>query len=123
MLKTPRKVGVIGLTYSGKTTFITSLLDHWSKHHPQRFSLGQNQDRLWLDWRGKPSLNGKHVYERHRNALGEGEWLPKTLECQRYEIVLRSNSWWSSMPLTLVDIPGERLADGVHSQIADRETP
>jgi predicted YcjX-like family ATPase len=41
MINRTHHIGVIGLTQSGKTTFITSLLDHWTNHNPNKFSLGK----------------------------------------------------------------------------------
>ncbi len=107
-----RRIGLVGLTHSGKTTFITSLLDHWNSHDRQRFSLGKKSHDICIEWLGKPHENGKHRYRIHRSSIAFGKWLPKTLECERYDVRVHSSAWkLFSTDVTLFDIPGERLAD------------
>lgn len=105
-----RNIGLVGLTQSGKTTFLTSLLDHWSNHRPERFPLGKNpqKNKLGLIWR---DASAERRFETYRHSLASGQWLEKTLECTRFPFSITCPAWWRDVNCVVYDVPGERLAD------------
>ena len=116
-----RTVGVIGIQQSGKSTFITSLIHHLRCHDPAVFPLGDGRRRIQF-LRNLPESGGipAFPYTRYRYDLHEGRWPRKTTSLSEYRCRLRlSASIQSKMKrnalrvteLTLIDIPGERLAD------------
>lgn len=113
-----RRIGLIGLTQSGKTTFLTSLLDHWSNHDPAKFPLGTSakRDAIHLQWRDP---DHERRFQRYRDALANGHWLDKTLNCSTFKLAISSQPWWRNQYRTIYDIPGERLAD---AEILHRKT-
>jgi uncharacterized protein len=113
MLKRTRHIGVVGLTQSGKTTFLTSLLDHWNNHHPKKFPLGKTPQKheLMIQWDGDEEKCGKRRFEKNRASIASGEWVNKSLALESYSLSLNCRSWHLAQPVRLYDIPGERLAD------------
>jgi GTPase SAR1 family protein len=70
------RIAVTGLTGAGKTTFITSLLDHWRQHEPSRFELGPNgKAEMTCQWR-----DAREYCQRLRYGLGSVERIVG-LEC------------------------------------------
>ena len=57
------KLESLGLTQSGKTTFITSLLAHWKNYKPNLFRLGDDDLVLDLEFRGDAEASGKRRFE------------------------------------------------------------
>jgi predicted YcjX-like family ATPase len=117
-----RRVGVIGIQQSGKTAFLTSLIDHLRWHDPKVFRLGEN--RSW-SIRGFQTLGNadgtpNFSYVKHRNQLQEGRWPIKTCDSSEYRCRFdcsgghfgnRLESWTGHTELSLIDLPGERIAD------------
>ncbi|TWU46484.1 YcjX family protein [Rubripirellula reticaptiva] len=113
MLNRTHHIGVIGLTQSGKTTFLTSLLDHWNNHHPKKFPLGRTPQKhsLMIQWNGEDEDSGRRLFEQNRASIASGEWVSKSLALETYSLSLNCSSWHLAQPIKLYDIPGERLAD------------
>ncbi|QGJ68820.1 Hypothetical protein PBC10988_4830 [Planctomycetales bacterium 10988] len=126
-----KRIGVVGLLQSGKTVFLTSLIDHLQKHDPERFRLGEVKGG-WSGSRKKKDhqrqmikivpLIRKNIasstgwqpfeYERNRSKLAHHEWPTKTVIPQEYRGVFARSDWkWDKIDLSLLDIPGERLTD------------
>jgi len=108
-LRRTQQIGVIGLTQSGKTTFITSLLAHWKNYKPNLFRLGDDDLVLDLEFRGDAEVSGKRRFELNQKKISEGSWVQKTLDTESYSFNLLFGG--KTRPVKIFDLPGERLAD------------
>ena len=43
-----RRVGVVGLSYAGKTVFLTSLINHLEHHDADRFRIGDSNEAVTI---------------------------------------------------------------------------
>ncbi|MDB5308829.1 MAG: hypothetical protein JWO38_3031, partial [Gemmataceae bacterium] len=116
-----RQVGVLGIQQAGKTTLITSLIHHLRDHHPADFPLGDGSWRVKFvsaleNENGTPRFD----FRKHRDQLQNRRWPSKTRAVSEYRCRLeffggplpyRLENAVSLTELSLVDIPGERLAD------------
>lgn len=106
-------VGVVGLYQSGKTTFLTSLIAHLTHHDPEAFPIGRGVDiappRALPTDPGFESFNA----EANRARLSkDGRWPEKTAAITQHRAELDlSGSISRSVRLSLLDCPGERMAD------------
>lgn len=109
-----KRIGVVGMYRSGKTVFMTSLLNHLERHDPDRFPLGKKRIRLG-NFRPLPIEGGfrEFNYERHRHSLVSLQrWPTKTRMARQFRFSLTRSDWrYTLLDLTLTDLPGERLAD------------
>lgn len=108
-----RCVGVIGLLQAGKTVLLTSLIDHLKKHDPGRFPLDGRHPSL-VEVEPLPPATGAEPFEytTHRNRLGNRQWPVKTCTFSEYRALYVRDDWrYTTIDLSLLDIPGERLAD------------
>ena len=112
-----RYIGVIGMHSSGKTVFLTSLLDHLLNHDPARFRLGPGTAApvTLRRVRPEPVTAGWEAfnYAGNRAALAtSGRWPRKTRDRAEYAVGFERSDWRFNAPLLrLFDMPGERLAD------------
>lgn len=104
-----RSIAVIGMLRSGKTTMITSLINHWLEYDPNRMQLSKDREII-CKWKDEHS-EGSRAYQKARQRLIEGRWPNKTLKPMSYHLQLRLNNEIFSRSISLHDIPGERLAD------------
>jgi predicted YcjX-like family ATPase len=109
------KIGVIGTYNSGKTVFLTSLLNHLLHHSSDKFQLKGSEDICikkteFLETDGPYS---PFPYEAYRDALvRQGKWPAKTLCSSQIKLDLKlSSGFQKNYELTLFDFPGEALAD------------
>lgn len=107
-----RRIGVIGLYRSGKTVFLTSLINHLRHHRPKRFVLGRNARFVFAEALA-PSVFEAFPYAAHRNRLVKGQaWPEKTRGVSEYRFSFYRTDWRLSRgELSLLDFPGERMAD------------
>lgn len=108
-------VAVIGLYGSGKTVFLTSLINHLKHHRPSLLKLGKKGD-VKLTFFRELAVNGgfdKFPYEKYRSSLVDSKnWPEKTKTISKYCCSYSRSDWkWTKGQLTLTDIPGERLPD------------
>lgn len=108
-----QRVGVVGLYRSGKTVFLTSLINHLQNHHPHQFRLGRGDVKLTYSGEQKPTRFPAFPYLEYRNQLVNAkEWPVKTRGVSEYCCRYYRSDWRVSRgEITLVDFPGERLAD------------
>ncbi|MCR9291871.1 MAG: YcjX family protein [bacterium] len=105
-------IAVVGLYRSGKTVFITSLINHLMHHRPDELKLGDGSIKITFD-EELPPQNGfsRFPYEEFRYE-NNGNWPKKTKATFQYRCSFFRSDWgWSKGELSLVDIPGERLSD------------
>ena len=109
-----KRIGVVGMYRSGKTVFMTSLINHLERHDPDRFPLGKKRIRLG-NFNPLPVEDGFRAfdYESHRHSLVSLQrWPTKTRMARQFRFNLTRSDWrYTLMDLTLTDLPGERLAD------------
>lgn len=123
-----RKIGITGLRSSGKTAFLTSLINHLKHHDPERhepeheFFLEPHSGAKITHFQYLPARNGQtsFPYERYRNQLVEdNQWPSKTKDCSHYRCTFQRSDWRSlfglfgplDVELEFYDFPGDRLAD------------
>lgn len=120
---TERRIGVIGPRWSGKTVFLTSLINHLKYHEPARFALGR-RDRSaeavhYHDFPHDPAVLGGggglpwFDYEGYRNQFVQrGRWPATTRDAAQYACRFERTDWKiSDVLLRLFDLPGERVND------------
>lgn len=109
-----RRIGVVGTQNSGKTVFLTSLINHLRDHEPHDFVLGAGArvtkfQTKKIDKRMGEALN----YAAYRDALVyKGKWPQKTRDLSHFICSFNRSDWRASASeLHLFDFPGERAAD------------
>lgn len=127
LLSPSYRVAIVGASRSGKTVFLTSLLDHLRNHDPRRFRI----QAAGLSGKGTARITNHEVlevrpgieafpYELFRTSLiQEAQWPKKTRDTYQYRIKIhRDDSLLSRVGksshtsyLSFLDFPGERIAD------------
>ena len=113
LLRTRKRVAVLGTRNSGKTVLLTSWIHHLAAHDDVRLgSKGQAQVRKFerlVDAQGDKVF----PYEAYRDALvHHGTWPRKTQDQAHFACRFERTDWsWHDVELHLVDLPGERVAD------------
>src|SRR5262249_31326801 len=109
------RVGVLGLYASGKTVFLTSLLNHLIDHDRDRFRLGNGTVTV-RKFQEQPTDLGwpRFDYEANRDAFVHQRWPRKTRDRAEFVCTFERSDWWiSDARLRFYDLPGERIADAV----------
>jgi uncharacterized protein len=123
-----RTVGIVGIANSGKTVFLTSLINHLSHHDPEKMRLTPLKRTLILrkllpeceeveitKFESIPVSGSipEFPYERFRHALTQETpiWPEKTSAASMYDCSFERSDWLHPIRLRLLDFPGERLAD------------
>ncbi len=110
-----RRIGVLGPGWSGKTIFLTSLINHLSCHDPRFFHVGSGRAsadirkyrKLEHD-RGWPEFE----YDKFRERLVHRRWPKKTRDCSQYVCQFERTDWtFYNVLLKFYDLPGERIND------------
>lgn len=109
-----RRIGVLGLPWSGKTVLLTSLIDHLNYHDPAKFWIAdppagivrfreQDTDRGWKAF----------PYAQYRKSLSrEGTWPSKTMDRSQFVCRFERSDWkYQTAELRIYDLPGERFSD------------
>ena len=129
---TERRIGVIGPRWSGKTVFLTSLINHLKYHEPARFVLGRRDRpgeaahfRDFHDDRKAREAGGGlpwFDYEGYRNQFVQrGRWPATTRDAAQYACQFERTDWKiSDVLLRLFDLPGERVND-IPMMVAGRD--
>ena len=109
-----KRVAITGLRNTGKTVFITSLINHLKDHDPEKFDIdGKRKASInWLDTVSAEDGN-EFPYDQYRLRMGtEKRWPRKTGECLQYKCRIQPEHFWcSEILLELRDFPGERFND------------
>lgn len=102
-------IAVVGLYSAGKSTFITSLINHIKHHDPGKLAL-RSKAKIIFDEELRPTNGlGRFPYEEIRSSR---KWPPKTRSMHQYRCTFFRSDWkLTKGELELVDIPGERLPD------------
>jgi predicted YcjX-like family ATPase len=116
MPKRKLRVGFVGVSQSGKTTFLTSLINHLRRHSQDAFPLRNRKGKpINLRHKEEPptglTLTG-FDYSAHRANMQKRRWPVKTTDLSEYHCLLERTDWWMDrIDLLLTDFAGERLAD------------
>jgi len=111
-----RRIGILGPGWSGKTIFLTSLINHLAAHDPRHFHLG-NKDKASGEIRKFRKLPSdapwpEFEYEKFRERLVHRRWPKKTRDCSSYVCRFERTDWtFTDVFLKLYDLPGERIND------------
>ncbi|MEZ6317645.1 MAG: YcjX family protein [Phycisphaerales bacterium] len=113
-IRSTRRVGVVGLFQSGKTTFLTSLIAHLRSHDPAHLHLGTGVDVYPPVELAAEEGFEAFAFEAHRARLArEHRWPEKTAAVAQYraDLTVKVGASERRTRLSLLDCPGERLAD------------
>ncbi len=128
-----QKIGVVGIYNSGKTVFLTSLINHILHHDFTDFKISptafdRKMTRLPLVGRffphgpiqikkthPLPLKEGQNAFEYHRfrdDLIQNGIWPEKTCDASHFKIKFQlSSQWLREFKVHFFDFPGERIAD------------
>jgi len=116
----PRRVGVLGPFHAGKTVLMTSLISQLKHHTPGQLDVfGPDVTLAELASSADPmdplptrSGLAPFDYNTARDRLAHGGWPSKTVAASEYRsFLVRGDDRWRMYDLSLIDWPGERLAD------------
>jgi uncharacterized protein len=126
MLK--KRVAVVGLSGSGKTVFLTSLINHLDDYDDKCLRNTTGEVEMFL---AKKVKGPCFKYEAHRQCLVEGHvWPFKTVSASKYRCQFQLSHTENKnntgnkkksikkVDLELCDIPGERLADMLMAKLS-----
>lgn len=108
------RVGVVGLYNSGKTVFLTSLINHIQDHDADRFPMGSRDMRVRRFTKLPPDQGWTEFnFAGNRDSLvHKGKWPAKTRDRYQFACRFERSDWtFSDCLLKLYDLPGERIAD------------
>lgn len=109
-----KRVGVVGLFASGKTSFLTSLINHLEEHDSTLCPLKSGRRVEGFQREEVHRAFKLFEYERHRQFLVERhEWPKKTTDVSEFRcrFKLAEKRRRIRVNLAILDVPGERLAD------------
>ena len=107
-----RRIALTGLGNSGKTVFLTSLLDHLANHSDDlTFQKGAKIESF-----SEIPIAAKGIdqfpFTAIKKGIAENHTFPsKTVSESRYRCLLTVRNWRASYQLEFLDFPGERFAD------------
>jgi len=109
------RVGIVGMYNSGKTVFLTSLINHLKNHNPNAFRLGDDGIGVSKFRTGEADPGWKLFdYELTRFLFKEKRWPAKTREPMQFVCSFQRTDWkLHDVKLKFFDLPGDRLADAV----------
>src|SRR5690606_39077421 len=122
-------IAITGLAGSGKTVFLTTLINHLKHHEQSRFHLaaapmgipGVNRGRQqkvpfaikqFREDACDPKL-GMFNHSIYARAMQSGCWPQKTVDVSAYNCHFSTDHHWLNYQLEFLDWPGERVADVV----------
>jgi predicted YcjX-like family ATPase len=114
-----KRIGIIGLSNSGKTVFLTSLINHISEHpnNLEKFDIDEGKNKKIITFfRELPIENEKYwnrfEYKRWKDRFSiENNWPDKTQIPFKYKCELKTNLNKTGKRLIFYDLPGERFSD------------
>ena len=113
MMNYKRRIGLIGIYFSGKTVFLTSLINHLQHHVSTRFRLRSEKRKSESSNRSAPIRTGPSLIIRRRDAmLYNRKWPKKTTDRSQFVFTFERSDWkFGGAKVKLFDMPGERIAD------------
>lgn len=109
-----QRIAVVGTFRSGKTVFLTSLINQLEEHSPSDFAFG-NKASISKFRIEKPAkeLGAEFDYSGYRDSLvHQGKWPRKTRDASHFICSFDRSDWSVYRPrIHFFDFPGERAAD------------
>jgi uncharacterized protein len=109
-----RSIGLIGAYASGKTVFLTSLINHIHHHSSVRFHLRTENAQI-RKFKSIDSDSGWTAFDylgARDTMLYERKWPVKTTDRSQFICTFERSDWkFGRAKLKLFDLPGERIAD------------
>ncbi|MCK5915626.1 MAG: YcjX family protein, partial [Deltaproteobacteria bacterium] len=113
--RSPLRIAIVGSQASGKTVFLTSLIDHLQHHDPQALKLGSGVEILKCETLKNSSGFAPFPFEYNRSTLVHNNaWPEKTTDVSEIRLKLdlkRGNKKIEQVCLEFLDFPGEGAAD------------
>ena len=106
-------IGIIGPSWSGKTVFLTSLINHLEHHEPSLFPLGKKGMRIrrFTPLPNHPSWP-PFPYAEFRNRIVNRLWPSKTTDRAEFSCRFERTDWkFTDAIMRFYDLPGERIND------------
>ena len=121
-----RMIAIAGTARSGKTVFLTSLINHLYEHRQatKAFRVGKDGDVQIKDVGQKPIMNSvgqKFNFAAYRDSLVHHQrWPEKTRDTSHFIVNFKRTDWrLRRSQLQLFDLPGERIADTGIARFSD----
>lgn len=114
-LTTRRRIAITGLASTGKTVFMTMLINHLKHHDAGTFRLFQDKADVnvkhFIENDGNSPI-GKFDHSVYADAIRHGTWPVKTLDVSGFSCSFNTDrDYWGNYQIEFLDWPGERLAD------------
>jgi len=113
--RSPLRIAIVGSQASGKTVFLTSLVDHLQHHDPKALNLGKGVEILKCEKLKSSAKFSPFPYEYNRSTLVHNNvWPAKTSAVSEVRLRLnlkRGKRKPEQLDLEFLDFPGERAAD------------
>jgi predicted YcjX-like family ATPase len=106
-------IGIVGPSWSGKTVFLTSLINHLQHHEPSQFSFGKKGTgiRRFTELDPKESWP-RFPYAEFRNRIVNRLWPSKSTDRSVYSCRFERTDWnFTDSVMHFYDLPGERIND------------
>jgi predicted YcjX-like family ATPase len=111
-----RRIAITGLANTGKTVFLTTLLNHLNHHEPSEFRIFDETKEITVKQftEEEPADKiEKFDYSIFAQAMRTGHWPRKTVDVSAYRCHFNTDNHWVSHQIEFLDWPGERVADVV----------
>ncbi len=107
-----RRIAITGLAATGKTVFLTTLINHLKYHDASQFRLFGEAVTAKL-FTEKDLNDGLERFDHsvHAKAMQTGRWPQKTVDVSSYACGFKTNYHWVDYQVEFLDWPGERIAD------------
>jgi uncharacterized protein len=106
-------IGIVGPSWSGKTVFLTSLINHLQHQEPSLFPFGKKGTRI-RQFTELPTEYGwpPFPYSEFRNRIVNRVWPAKTTDRAQYACRFERTDWnFTDVIMRFYDLPGERIND------------
>jgi predicted YcjX-like family ATPase len=114
-LTTRRRIAITGLASTGKTVFMTTLINHLKHHDPTTFRLFQDKAHVTVKHFAEDDSDsqvGHFDHSVYADAIRHGTWPSKTLDVSAFSCRFNTDrDYWGDYHIEFLDWPGERLAD------------
>ena len=111
-----RRIAITGLANTGKTVFLTTLLNHLNHHEPSDFPIFSETKQLpvkqFTEEQPTDDID-KFDYGNFSQAMRTGRWPHKTVDVSAYCCRFKTDHHWRTHQVEFLDWPGERVADAV----------
>ncbi len=110
-----RRIAITGLANTGKTVFLTTLINHLKHHDPSTFRLfKENGDITVKEFTEVEIESGglRHFdHSIYAQSMRTGRWPRKTVDVSNYTCRFNTDHHWVNHQVEFLDWPGERVAD------------